>query len=104
MSSAPADWVGPVALASAMRWAVPRACNVLLGAALGMLIALFAQPAAAGADIPGAFRLTAESKFLRLYLDPISTQLVVEDKRNGTLWLVTRCLAPMGHRERRRPD
>ena len=86
MSSAPADWVGPVALASAMRWAVLRACNVFLGAALGMLIALFAQPAAAGADIPGEFRLTAESKFLRLYLDPISTQLVVEDKRNGTLW------------------
>ncbi len=86
MSSAPADWVVPASLARAIGSGVPRIRNILLGAALGILIVLFAQPVAAGADIPGGFQLTAESKFLRLYLDPSTTQLVVEDKRSGMLW------------------
>ena len=36
--------------------------------------------------VPPEFQLVAENDALRLYLHPSSTQVIVEDKRNGRFW------------------
>ncbi len=65
----------------AMRWRTVVGLSLL--ALLGMLLGV-RQANAAG--IPDGYTLTAESETLRLYVDRVTSALIVEDVRNGHLW------------------
>lgn len=68
-----------IAPAKFSRIALALACCLLL---------LIADASASGAQgtVPAEYQLVAESDALRLYLHPTSTQVIVEDKRNGRFW------------------
>jgi hypothetical protein len=65
---------------------LPRHAALGVALALSAILATTPPSAAASVPIPSSFQLTAESANLRLYLDPATSQLIVEDKRNGKLW------------------
>ena len=53
-----------------------------------VLLLLLVDGSVAGAQdaVPPEFQLVAENDALRLYLHPRSTEVIVEDKRNGRFW------------------
>lgn len=63
-----------------------RRTTLGLALAVSAILAIAPAPAAADTSLPASFQLVAESLNLRLYLDPTTTQVIVEDKRRGKLW------------------
>ncbi len=65
---------------------LPGRAALAVALVLSVILAAAPPPVAAESTIPSSFRLAAESAHLRLYLEPTTSQLIVEDKRNGKLW------------------
>ncbi len=67
---------------------IPRQCCKIALAVACCLLLLLVGVSVAGAQetVPPEFQLVAENDALRLYLHPSSTQVIVEDKRNGRFW------------------
>jgi len=60
-------------------WAIGHALWLLL---IGMTVAAFVE----AAPIPEGYSLVAESRHLRLYMNPDKHHFAVEDSRNGKVW------------------
>ena len=61
--------------------------NLALAVACVLLLLLVDGSVAGAQDaVPPEFQLVAENDALRLYLHPRSTEVIVEDKRNGRFW------------------